>query len=249
MAHSRVPLVWVSGSSAMARAAAAPAWAGLVLLAMALAVASPLSGSAQAAPDVAELVRGRVAAHWGVDVSQVVVELGDAPPARFPADWSEVALVGTGAGGHWVARPAGGHDPGIRIRAGVWTPVGVAARPLPRGHDVVSTDVRQEMVVRWGPPAATQPPGSRVGWRTLRMVAEGEPVEPPAVQPPVAVEPGQVVVVLWRRGGVAVRMEGTAAGRAAVGSEVVVRAGGGRRLRGVAVAPGVVDVTQGRGGS
>jgi flagella basal body P-ring formation protein FlgA len=212
-------------------------------------LAASLAGPALAAPDVAEPVRVRVAAHWGVDLAQVVVELGDAPTARFLASWSDVALVGTGAGGHWVARPADGQGPGIRIRAGVRTEVGVAARPLPRGHDVAPADVRQEMVVRWGPPPAAQPPAGRVGWRTLRMVAEGEALDPPAVQPPVAVEPGQVVELLWRRGGVAVRMEGTAAGRAAVGSEVVVRAGGGRRLRGVAVAPGVVDVTQGRGGS
>lgn len=220
----------------------------IAFIAAALGVASPVCGGAQAAPEVVEAIRARVAAQWRVDPSMVVLELGEAVPARSSAAWSEVVLLGTGAGGHWVARPSDGQEAGIRIRSGVLTPVEVAARALPRGHEVASADVRHEMVVRWGAPAGGQTSGSRVGWRTLRTLAQGEPLDPPAVQPPVAVEPGQVVEVLWRRGGVAVRMEGTAAGRAALGSEVVVRAGGGRRLRGVAVAPGVVDVTQGRGG-
>lgn len=240
----RLPLPGLLAPTAAALAAGVLWWC---------AAAPPAAAEAveDSPPDTAalvEAVRPRVSALWGVPEGRVVVELAGPWRPRAEAAWRDVVLVGSGAGGQWVVRPADGSEGGVRVRAGVLTPVATAARTLPRGHELAAADLVVDEGVRWGPPDAGGTATVRVGWRTARAVAEGEPLVPPAVQPPAAVRAGEVVEVVWRRGGVALRTEGIAAGNAPVGLEVAVRAGGGRRLRGIAVAPGVVDVTQGRGG-
>ena len=77
------------------------------------------------------------------------------------------------------------------------------------------------------------------------MVREGEALRTPAARPPLAVHTGKPVELVWRRNGVGVRAPGKAAGSGAVGAEVFVRTESGQRLRGVIVAPGVVNVTNG----
>lgn len=234
---------------------------GLLLASLAVAVAaawagtSPAPGSAQdarRAPPAAggalwavEAVRVSVADRWGVDAATVIVELGTLSGEWPPAGAREVSLVGTGAGGHWVARTDVSGDAGVRVRAGVEAEVPVAARDLPRGVELEERDLARGVEIRWGPPQGSGP-GAQPGWRTLRPVAKGEALRPPAAQPPPAVAPGDPVELVWARGGVAVRGAGVAAGAAPLGGEVAVRTRDGRRLVGVAVAPGVVDVTQGR---
>lgn len=222
-------------------------------LAFLAVLALPLPGVGQAAPGsagapqvpeaVVEAVRFQVAERWAVDPAAVVLDFGSVPRGWSPASDAPVTLAGSGAGGHWVARVGGEADvAGVRVRAGVETEVLVAARTLERGRVVEPQDMAWAVEVRWGAPVADE--GSvQEGWQTQRIIQEGEPLRAPAVQPPLLVQSGQPVEVLWRRGKVGVRVPGKAAGSAPLGAEVYVRTDSGRRLRGVVVAPGVVDVT------
>lgn len=207
--------------------------------------ASP--SAAQGVPaGVADVVRNRIAELWQIDAARVVLEFGSVAEDWAPAGEPQVTLAGSGTGGHWVARVASseGVPTGIRVRAGVETPVLVAARDLSRGHTLGADDMAWTQEVRWGPPAGEEAVAME-GWRTQRLLRTGEPLREPAVQPPLVVQSGQPVDLLWRRGSVGVRVSGKAAGSAPLGEEVYVRTDTGRRLKGVVVAPGVVDVTNG----
>jgi flagella basal body P-ring formation protein FlgA len=191
-------------------------------------------------------VRALVAARWHVDAADVAlrpVPLADTLPT---ADAAEVALLGSGSGGHWVvkARWDDGAGTALRVLAGVRTSVTVAARELARGESVVEADMRAQDTVRWDAPAARQAP-VEAGWVTQRLIREGETLRWPAVQPPLAVVSGRPVALVWRSGGIELRVQGTASGSAPMGGEVLVRTQEGRRLRGVVVGKGVVDVTSG----
>lgn len=222
-----------------------------VLTAVAVVTVAAVPARSQTAPrdpavDMASLVSRRVATLWGVDSASVVVELIPAGTAWPPEGARDVELVGSGSGGHWVVRSDVPGDPGIRARTGVRAAVMVAARALPRGHVLDASDLAAGQEVRWGPPGTHGAP-TEPGWRTLSPVAEGAALRAPAVQPPLAVHAGDAVALRWLRGAVSVESAGTAAGAAPVGGEVAVRTRNGGRLRGVVVAPGVVDITQ-RGG-
>ncbi|HSW31130.1 MAG TPA: flagellar basal body P-ring formation chaperone FlgA [Longimicrobiales bacterium] len=197
-------------------------------------------------PWVAAAVARRVAERWGVDPAGVVLEWPALAGSWPPEGATDVALVGNGAGGHWVVRSDAAADPGVRVRAAVRRAVPRAARDLPQGHVLAEADVEAGQELAWGPPGADPAP-SVVGWRTVRPLSAGEALRPPAAQPPLAVRPGEAVEVVWTRAGVSITLPGTAAGAAPVGGEVAVRTRDGRRLHGVARAPGVVDVTQGGG--
>jgi flagella basal body P-ring formation protein FlgA len=129
-------------------------------------------------------------------------------------------------------------------RAAVVATVPVAAHALPRGHvltaedialapDAVPVDARRSTLT--GP----------IGWVTRRMIAAGEALRAPAVAPPDAVRAGQPVAVVYRDGGLALRLAGTATSNAPVGQRVAVRVesnGRTRRLEGTVVAAGVVAI-------
>ncbi|NJD20986.1 MAG: flagellar basal body P-ring formation protein FlgA [Gemmatimonadetes bacterium] len=193
---------------------------------------------------LARVAREQVATRWGVDPALVAVEL-DAAPGAWNCGVAAVALEGAGSGGRWTLRaePDGGCGSlALKVRAGVWKSVTVAARDLPRDHTVRADDLRSAAEVRWGEPDERETP-SPEGWSTRRLVREGEPLVEPAVQPPLLVRPGQSLEVVWRRGAVSVKAAGRAAGSAALGGTVLVRTDSGRRLQGRVVGPGVVDVT------
>lgn len=198
------------------------------------------------APDstLARAARDRIAVRWGVDPALVAVQL-DPAPAGWACGPAALALEGTGSGGRWTLRAepgAGCSALALKVRAGVWRNVMVAARDLPRDHTVRVDDMESAAEIRWGEPderAAASPEG----WSTRRLVREGEPLVEPAVQPPLVVRPGQSLELVWRRGAVSVRAAGKAAGSAALGGSVLVRTDSGRRIQGKVVGPGVVDVT------
>src|SRR5690606_12211768 len=94
--------------------------------------------------------------------------------------------------------------------------------------------------VRWGPPAPR--PADVAGWVARRRIGRGQPLREPAVGPPLAVEAGEPVQVVWRRTGLAVTLPGRALGSAAAGQSVAVRTETGKRMHGTAVGNGVVQV-------
>lgn len=223
-----------------------------LLVALALLAAAPAGAAAQeAAPPeaVADAVRLRVAGAWGVEAGAVVLSW-DAVPGGWTAPAEpRVELTGSGNGGWWVAvvSAADGTAPqALRLRAGVEAPVRTAARPLPRGHAVADRDMAWSSELRWGAPRDGDDPDP-LGWETRRVIREGEPLREPAVRPPLLVRSGQPVELVWKRGEVGIRMQGSAAGSAPLGGAVLVRTGSGTRLKGVVVAPGIVDVTNGGG--
>jgi flagella basal body P-ring formation protein FlgA len=217
-------------------------------LAAVLGVASPARGQTATVSTTVEAmavqVRERLAERWGVDAAAVVVELTPAPGRWPPEGARDVTLLGSGAEGWWVVRTDVPGDAGVRLRAGIEVAVPVAARALPRGHPLAPSDMEVGGEVRWGPPPAAAETVAEPGWQTARALARGEVLRAPAVRPPPAVRPGDPVEVVWRRGSVSATTSGTAAGAASLGGEVAVRLGGGRRLSGLVVAAGVVDVSR-----
>jgi flagella basal body P-ring formation protein FlgA len=80
------------------------------------------------------------------------------------------------------------------------------------------------------------------GWTTKRRVRAGESLRAPLVESPRAVRPGDIVQLVVRRGSVTIALSGRAAGSAAIGERVAVRADTGRRMEGIVVEPGVVRI-------
>jgi flagella basal body P-ring formation protein FlgA len=116
----------------------------------------------------------------------------------------------------------------------------VAARTLARGAVIALEDVRAIDSPRGNPRPAPRAPV--VGWVTKRVIAPGEPLRAPSIAPPNVIESGQPVAVVWREPGIEVRLKGVAANAAALGDRVTVRVDVRRRLEGVAVAPGLVQI-------
>jgi flagella basal body P-ring formation protein FlgA len=186
-----------------------------------------------------------------VSAELIRLEVGTVP-ADWPAEGeARVSLLGSGAGGHWVARvesgpPESPASMSVRVRAGVLVRSPVAAHALERGHLIAPEDVRLAEVVRWGEPGP-EPLAVIDGWETQRVIAEGEALRPPAVDAPLMVRSGDAIRIVWRRGGLELAVPGQAAGSARLGRTARVRTAEGRSLTGVAVAPGIVDVSRKEG--
>jgi flagella basal body P-ring formation protein FlgA len=217
----------------------------LLLVAAAHAPAQDADASDGPSAQVRGLVTERVAERWGVEADRLVLEFGTAPESGFP-EAVALELLGSGGGGHWIASltDADGESSSVRVRAGVEIPVLVAARALSRGQELADLDIDRVVEVRWGAPSAPDPE-AEAGWVVQRMLRAGEPLRAPAVQPPLAVRSGRSVDLVWQSPGVGIRVRGRALGSAPVGGEVFVRTENGERLRGIVLAPGVVDVTRG----
>ncbi len=186
---------------------------------------------------IAEAVAQAVAARWGVAAARVRVE--PSPPAQWPAAADAVRLLGDGQDGTWiVACTAAGVEKRLLVRAGVLATVQVAAHDLERGATLSAADMRLDSELQWGPPRTTTEPVS--GWTVKRRISAGEPLRSPAVEPPLAVRPGDTVQLIVTRGQVTITLSGRAAGAAPLGGRVSVRAATGRLLEGTVIAPGVV---------
>ena len=219
-----------------------------------LALAAPSGTRAQGVADTTALdariearVRTLVSEAWEVPGERLVLEPGSIRAGWTVPERPVVELLGSGGGGNWVVR-VGSEEPGVeaqsfRVRAGVLTPTAVAAHALTRGQSLGQGDIGQETRVLWGPPRPDDGPSVEVGWVAARVIDKGEELRRPALHPPLAVRSGTPIQLVWKRGGVALRVTGRAAGSAAMGEDVLVRTETGERLQGVVVAPGVVDVT------
>jgi len=113
----------------------------------------------------------------------------------------------------------------------------VAAKPLARGvvlgeADIASKDGSALCALR----------SALVGAVAQRVIAAGEVLRQPAVAPPVVITANQPVSVFWRDAGIEVRLKGTAMNAAPLGARVMVHVDVRRRLEGVAIAPGLVQI-------
>lgn len=115
----------------------------------------------------------------------------------------------------------------------------VAARDLARGEILAANDIVR-VADAGGDPASA--PGSLIGWTTRRVISAGEALRPPAVAPPDLVRGGDPVQAIWTRGTIELRLTGTASGSAALGDRVLVRVDARRRVEGVVIGPGLVQL-------
>lgn len=185
-------------------------------------------------------VAAAIAVRWGVDATAVTVEL--ISDAEWPVTGTPFRLVGTGDDGRWSVRFEA--EPTARqllVRAGVLASVVTAARDIERGVELSVADLRRTTEVRWGAPQSIglQP---QPGWVARRRIAQGEQVRRPAAEPPDAVKSGDDVTIEVIRGAVTLTLSGRAAGSAAIGEIVAVRAATGKRLEGVVIAPGLIRI-------
>ena len=150
------------------------------------------------------------------------------PRLRRVLRWAPVPMLAAGlADAHALAAQALGAPPTSAAAPR-------AARPLARGESLAAADI----VAAPGDTLASH----LVGWTTRRVIAAGEVLRAPAVTPPAAVRAGDHVAVVWQQAGVALRLAGTAAADAALGSHVAVRVDTRRRFEGTVTAPGVVTL-------
>jgi flagella basal body P-ring formation protein FlgA len=80
------------------------------------------------------------------------------------------------------------------------------------------------------------------GWVTRRVIAAGEILRAPAVEPPTAVSANQEVAVEWNDQNVRLTLRGIATRNAPVGSRVSVRMESGRRVETTVVGAGRVRI-------
>jgi len=189
-------------------------------------------------------VQWEVGRSWSVDPDRVQLTWGNIS-GEVPDRIVSVRLLGTGAGGYWIALLASA-DPmatpaRIRVRAGVERLVPVAASRLTRGLVLSVDDIAHTSSLVWGPPKDTSG-GVQPGWVVHRVFSKGDELKTPGVRRPNAVESGTEVEIIWKRGSVAVSLMGVALGSGPIGSRIRVRTETGRRLEGVATKPGVVVV-------
>jgi flagella basal body P-ring formation protein FlgA len=128
--------------------------------------------------------------------------------------------------------------PNASASYGVERTIPVAARALPRGASLSSSDYRVAAVMVRS--ALATAVAAESGWVTRRPVAAGEPLVEPAVGPPALVASGQPVMFVADAGAVHLAVRGTAATSGALGDRVWVRMDSGRRLRGTVTAPGTI---------
>lgn len=207
-------------------------------------VASPGDSAAWTPPSrVADRVRGEVGRRWGVEPDAIRLEWGPVRAAWRDITVTDFRLMGSGSNGNWVVAfldTDGARRFAVRLTAGVRVQRTVADRPLDRGDTLRAGDLRREdRVVRGRPPERDS---VRPGWVARRALRAGEPLRPPAVTPPAAVESGAAVKALLSHGSVELAVPGRASGSAALGETVRVRLETGRRVLGVAVADGVVRI-------
>jgi len=115
----------------------------------------------------------------------------------------------------------------------------VAARVLARGQTLALDDIG---VAEGGNVALCAQRSALVGSQTRRVINAGEILRAPAVAPPDLIAPNDPVTVVYRDAGIEIHVKGVAANAAPLGGRVTVRIDVRRRLDGVAVAPGVVQV-------
>jgi flagella basal body P-ring formation protein FlgA len=80
------------------------------------------------------------------------------------------------------------------------------------------------------------------GWVTRRVIAAGEVLRAPAVEPPTAVSANQLVAVEWVDQNIRLTMRGVATRNAPMGSRVSVRMESGRRVETTVVGAGRVRI-------
>ena len=121
--------------------------------------------------------------------------------------------------------------------------VAIATRAIARGASLIAGDIEfrdSTMASTLGMSADSNRVAA--GWVTRRVIAAGEILRAPAVEPPTAVSANQQVAVEWSDQNVRLTMRGIATRNAPVGSRVSVRMESGRRVETTVVGAGRVRI-------
>jgi len=212
---------------------------GVILV---IALAPPCARAAVAPGTLDAAVRSAIAMRAGLDVADVRIDWTSS--ASRLAEGDSLVGVRDGVDGWTSATVARGGDR-LAVRLRGWTRVvaRLATRPLAAGARLAPGDMQDDTL--WTPwSAVAARPRATIGWEVRRPLAKGARLEWPAVSPLTAVAPGEHVIATWERGGVAVRIEGTAVEGARAGRPIRFRPlRGNGTLAAVAVAPGEVRLS------
>ena len=209
------------------------------------------AGDAPVSRSLASRVAARIADAWRVPVEQLRLTWGRSSGTDSPSEDTTFRVLGRGEDGWFVVvfDPAAHEAMAVRVRAGIERPVMIASRSLPAGSRLAEGDLREEMRVHWGVPAADSVLAPGTGWEVRRPLVAGEVVAAPAVAPPPLVFAGQPVKLEWQRGGVEVSVMGIALNNARRGETVRARLEERpARLTGTVVAPGTAVRVAGEAG-
>jgi flagella basal body P-ring formation protein FlgA len=117
--------------------------------------------------------------------------------------------------------------------------VAVATRSIARGAVLTDADFTLRDSTMF---AGTDTNHVESGWVTRRVIAAGEVLRAPAVEPPNVVTANQQVAVEWNDQNVRLTMRGIAARNASLGSRVSVRMESGRRVETTVIGAGRVRI-------
>lgn len=221
------------------------AWvSAAAVLAGAVILCEPLLAQTGWPPALEERVVGQIADVWNVPAEEVFLEWGEYKGV-IPAADAPITLVGNGSNGHWVVRVevAESKAASVRVRAGHLRAQAVAARRIARGEILAEGDIETTASVVWQAPDRNAPQRVQPGWEAQRVVEKGDVLRTPTVRPPFAVRLGARVEIVWARGPIELSVPGKAAESAVLGEDVLVRTDSGARIRGLVIAPGVVDIS------
>ncbi len=198
-----------------------------------------LNTAGGATVDVVSSVAREVADIWGVDSDRVRVDFS--VDVSAPVD--SLQLV-TGSTDRWIVT-LWTDERSVRrfARVGVVREVPVAARPLERGQRVVPEDVAYVGRTVWGEPSGTF--ADPVGMVAERVISAGDPLESPAVRPPVIVRGGSEVEAVLVHDRITLRVRAEALSSARLGDRIDVRLASGMRATGRVVGPGLIELTSG----
>jgi flagella basal body P-ring formation protein FlgA len=198
------------------------------------------------APAFEERIAATVGEMWQVSPGIIQLQWGTLVGAEDLPEDTPFRLLGNGTDG-WFAvlverendRPVAG-----RLRAGRMVTVPVTSRPLSAGHTLLDSDIVLGDRLVWGPPEPRVTVFASSGWTVSRSLRTGEVLTPPRVEPPLLVEAGDRVQLIWSGGRVKVAMEGRALNGAALGEEIRIMLDGARgRARGVVTGAGAAELT------
>ena len=218
----------------------------LLTLLLSSSIAAQQQGQDGGPPQgLGDRVAREIAALWDTSAEQLRLEWGIVRQRTSLPDSAAFRLVGEGTDGWFVVVfERDGRSPvAARLRVASVGGVPVASRRLTAGATLVDGDVVYAERSSWGPPGRHAAATPTAGWRVRRSVSAGEELVGLKIAPPLLVRAGEMVRLVWSRGGVSVVVEGLAVNAAALGEEVRARfADRPGKARGIVTGPGTADL-------
>lgn len=132
----------------------------------------------------------------------------------------------------------------VKVQIDQCAQVWVAARDLKTGQVVASQDMLRQERCSLDSDQVVAKAKLAIGGTLRRAVRKGAVLSPTQIIPRPAVQRGETVALVWRRGGVEIRGEAKALDNAALGQRLrLQRAGHQRPLRAVLIAPGLAELS------